>query len=381
MKKLLIAFFVLVMQISFAQKMKVTSASIALQNGDLQGAIDYIESAMQSEETKSMSYAWLTKGDIYRNVYETKLLAAKYPNALYIAKDAYTKANELEVNPKKKKDIATGLTNIQNYFANEGILKLQSNDANTAYPYTLAAVQLDEYMNKSGLETTMDTNSVFAFTLASIYMNKKDVAAPYLKQLINANFKDPFPYDAYITYLIESGNTQDVEMYIDLARKKFPDESSFLVNEINYYLAKGESAKVIEKLNEGIAKNADNATMYFSRGVTYEKIGELDKAMADYDKATALKPNYLEAIYSKGALFFNQAVEINKKMNDENDMKKYNLMKADRDGLYNKALPYLEKAYQLDKTDSNTILALKEIYAVTNQQDKYSKVKNGEDIH
>lgn len=378
MKKIFIFFAAIAINIGFAQKMKVTSASIALQNGDLQGAIDYIESAMQNDESKAMSYAWLTKGDIYRNIYETKLLNAKYPNALYIAKDAYMKANELEVNPKKKKDIITGLSNIQSYFSNEGVLKLQANEVNTAYPYALAAVQLDEYMNKSGLETTLDTNSVFAFTLAATYLNKKDIAAPYLKQLINANFKDPFPYDAYITYLIESGNTGEVEMYLDLARNKFPEEPTLLVDEINFYLSKGESTKVIEKLNEGIAKNPDNATMYFSRGVTYEKIGQLDKAMADYDKATQLKPDYLEAIYSKGAMFFNQAVEINKKMNDENDMKKYNIMKTDRDALYNKALPYLEQAYQLDKTDPNTVLALKEIYAVMNMQDKYNKVKNGE---
>jgi len=378
MKKIFIFFAAIAINIGFAQKMKVTSASIALQNGDLQGAIDYIESAMQNDESKAMSYAWLTKGDIYRNIYETKLLNAKYPNALYIAKDAYMKANELEVNPKKKKDIITGLSNIQSYFSNEGVLKLQANEVNTAYPYALAAVQLDEYMNKSGLETTLDTNSVFAFTLAATYLNKKDIAAPYLKQLINANFKDPFPYDAYITYLIESGNTGEVEMYLDLARNKFPEEPTLLVDEINFYLSKGESTKVIEKLNEGIAKNPDNATMYFSRGVTYEKIGQLDKAMADYDKATQLKPDYLEAIYSKGAMFFNQAVEINKKMNDENDMKKYNVMKTDRDALYNKALPYLEQAYQLDKTDPNTVLALKEIYAVMNMQDKYNKVKNGE---
>lgn len=378
MKKIFIFFAAIAINIGFAQKMKVTSASIALQNGDLQGAIDYIESAMQNDESKAMSYAWLTKGDIYRNIYETKLLNAKYPNALYIAKDAYMKANELEVNPKKKKDIITGLSNIQSYFSNEGVLKLQANEVNTAYPYALAAVQLDEYMNKSGLETTLDTNSVFAFTLAATYLNKKDIAAPYLKQLINANFKDPFPYDAYITYLIESGNTGEVEMYLDLARNKFPEEPTLLVDEINFYLSKGESTKVIEKLNEGIAKNPDNATMYFSRGVTYEKIGQLDKAMSDYDKATQLKPDYLEAIYSKGAMFFNQAVEINKKMNDENDMKKYNIMKTDRDALYNKALPYLEQAYQLDKTDPNTVLALKEIYAVMNMQDKYNKVKNGE---
>jgi hypothetical protein len=38
------------------------------------------------------------------------------------------------------------------------------------------------------------------------------------------------------------------------------------------------------------------------------------------------------------------------------------------------ALPYLEKAYELDPNDYNTLLSLKQLYAKTNQTDKYKVI-------
>lgn len=362
--------------IAFAQKLKVSNASIALQNGDIPSAISNIEEAMKNEESLAMAKTWLVRGDIFKNVYETKIYTKDYLNTLNIAKESYIKAFELETNPKKKNDAKPGMINIQSYLAAEGIDLIKDNKAAASYEYLKKSVELDEFMMSNNIETVLDTNAVFALVIAGVESKQNAEVMPYVKKLIDVKFNEPFIYQTYIDHLIES-KSSDVEMYLDLARQKFPENGNILISEINYYLGKGESDKVLDKLNEGISKQPDNASMYFSRGTIFEKTGKLDEAMADYTKATTLKPDFLEAVYSQGALYYNQAIELNKKMNEENDIKKYNIMKVDRDNLYNKALPFLEKAYEMDKTDNNTLIALKEIYAKMNMLEKYNKVKNG----
>jgi tetratricopeptide (TPR) repeat protein len=362
--------------IAFAQKLKVGNASIALQNGDIPSAISNIEEAMKNEESLAMPKTWLVRGDIFKNVYETKLYIKDYPNALNIAKESYIKAFELETNPKKKNDAKPGMINVQSYLAAEGIDLIKASKAAASYVYLKKSVELDEFMMSNNIETVLDTNAVFALVIAGVESKQNAEVMPYVKKLIDVKFNEPFIYQTYIDHLIEA-KSSDAEMYLDLARQKFPENGNILISEINYYLGKGESNKVLDKLNEGISKQPDNASMYFSRGTIFEKTGKLDEAMADYTKATTLKPDFLEAVYSQGALYYNQAIELNKKMNEENDIKKYNIMKVDRDNLYNKALPFLEKAYEMDKTDNNTLIALKEIYAKMNMIEKYNKVKNG----
>jgi tetratricopeptide (TPR) repeat protein len=75
-----------------------------------------------------------------------------------------------------------------------------------------------------------------------------------------------------------------------------------------------------------------------------------------------------------GAMVYNEAIILNKKMNDEKNMKIYNAMIPQRDALYQEALPYLEKSYELNPSDRATIQALKEMYARMGMDEKYEKM-------
>jgi len=100
-------------------------------------------------------------------------------------------------------------------------------------------------------------------------------------------------------------------------------------------------------------------------------LAEAEKA---YLKAIELKPDYFEANYNLGALYVNQAAEI---QNEANKLKlndpTYDSKKAEADKILQKSIPYLETATQLDPKDKSTLLALKEIYT---RLSMYEKLKN-----
>ena len=50
-------------------------------------------------------------------------------------------------------------------------------------------------------------------------------------------------------------------------------------------------------------------------------------------------------------------------------MKKYDAKKLEVDQIFDKALPYFQKAERVNPSDRNTLIALKEIYARKNKMD------------
>ena len=59
--------------------------------------------------------------------------------------------------------------------------------------------------------------------------------------------------------------------------------------------------QVIERGEKETREN--RAIAYFNRGLAYGKKGEVDRAIADFDKAIALNPDYAAAYYNRGTAY------------------------------------------------------------------------------
>src|SRR5690606_27411640 len=114
---------------------------------------------------------------------------------------------------------------------------------------------------------------------------------------------------------------------------------------------------------------------YFSLGVVYDNLDNKEAAIEAYTNALEIDPDYFDANYNLGALYFNQGVEMNNAANEIKDNKKYEAARAEARKVFEKSLPYLEKAHELDKADIGAISSLMQLYALIGQNDKYSEMK------
>ncbi|MFM8485974.1 MAG: hypothetical protein ACKOCH_06535, partial [Bacteroidota bacterium] len=166
-------------------------------------------------------------------------------------------------------------------------------------------------------------------------------------------------------------------------RKKFPDDTALLFAEINAYLKAGKLSDLTGRLEEAIAKEPTNVSLYVTLGNVYDNLyqGALkDKNDADatkyfnlakkqYEGAITQNPNYLDANYSLGALYYNKAAVRTQEMNalpedySSAGLKKMETMRNEVISLFDQALPYFQKAESIDANDVNTLIALNEIYA------------------
>ncbi len=76
-----------------------------------------------------------------------------------------------------------------------------------------------------------------------------------------------------------------------------------------------------------------------------------------------------------GASYINKAYEMNQKANDIMDVKKYEEAVNELNKVYSKALPYMQKAYELNPNDKYTLMSLKELYYRLKMTKEYDEIK------
>lgn len=225
-------------------------------------------------------------------------------------------------------------------------------------------------------------------------------AAKYYEELEAVNFNDSTNagaviYESLYTYYNKNQDSVKAEKYLTTGRAKYPNESNLLFAEINHYLKKGKLSELIDKLKLAIAKEPNNISIYATLGNVYDNLAQKEWEAGNltkgdeyqkesekyYDVVLEKDPNNSNALYSKGALYYNRAAQVSKEANkyandySKEGTKKYNDKKAEMEAYFDKALPFFEKADKIEGTDLNTLIALKEIYAKKGMFDKSNEVK------
>ena len=99
-----------------------------------------------------------------------------------------------------------------------------------------------------------------------------------------------------------------------------------------------------------------------------------ESAAEAYKKSISLKPDFFDPNFNIGALYVNKAVYYDDKAKNLplDAEAEFNKLKAEADKYLAAAIPYLEKAAELQPTDLATLNSLKQIYI---RQQKSDKIK------
>jgi len=153
---------------------------------------------------------------------------------------------------------------------------------------------------------------------------------------------------------IAKGDNDNALAAITEARKANPDDYSLLIDEANVYYHKGNTQKFKEKLEEAITINPTDPTLYYNVGVMNLDQKNIDDAIKNFKKAIELKPDYGDAYNNIGAAMLQKAEPVIEEMNANSmNFDKYDAIKANKlDPIYKQALPYYEKSYELNPSDS-----------------------------
>lgn len=374
MKKIIMMLAILIISTAaIAQKSERTNAFMYNKNGQYDKAKESIDKAIAHEKTRDDAKTWMYRGIIYLNIVYSDQFKDTDPQALDKSLESFEKAMELDKEDDLKQEIeiyprveAIG----QQYFSH-GVDDFNNQD------YPKAALDFRKAYDVGQIVNKVDTLALLNAALSSIRGEIYPQALDYYQQLLDIQFSEP---DVYKNMALAYRNMEDLDnmmAILKVGREKYPDDSGLLLEEINSYLAQGKGARVVDDLKSLVEKDPSNYSIFFVLGTIYgdetnEAMYDKDKAEMYYEKAIELNPEYYDAIYNLGALYINESNKLQVTANDLplSETEKYNKITEEANAIIKKALPYLEKANELQPNNEETIAVLKSIYSRFNMADK-----------
>jgi tetratricopeptide (TPR) repeat protein len=391
MKRTLILFaLIMLVTVAFAQFKKDRSAAYnAWQKPDLVKAKESIDKAVAYPEAATDAKVWYYRGGIYFDIQLSPAKTVLAPDALNTAYDAFIKARELDTKEEFKAEIAAKLKAVGGEYFNEGITLFQLPNYDGAIPYFEKSVSI--------AKSNHEIDTMANYGLALCYEKKAALDKAFLDQaiekyqyLVDIKMKDVLIYTALANLYRDKGNIEKGSEIINLGKSMFPGNTDLVITEANMYISTNNHAKAVSSLMIAKEKEPKNISVLYAIGVTYdllkndtklsdaERLEYFNAAIQGYKETLAVDPNYFDALFNLGAIYYNKGGEV---INEANKLPisetaKYDKMLADGNNFLNMALPYLEQCETLQPQDKATLISLKEIYTRLNMKEKLMGVNN-----
>lgn len=362
MKRILILFGVILSLNSYSQKSAVQTAYNYLRYDDLDKAKEAIDGAATTESTVGYAKTWYYRGSIYHAIYESAKpeFAALKPGSLNEARISYEKTLELDAKNEFRDDVMKRLEVVASQCLNNGV----DNYKEGKYAEALKSFQASVDLNKKLFKRT-DTLAIYNAGLAADKLGDVTTALNNFKILTAANYGGSRLYSIMANMYLDQKDTANALLTINEGRQKYPEDGTLITQGLNIYLSSGRDAEAYSQNEEALKADPNNAILYYIKGNLADKLGKMDDAVAAYKKSIELKPDNFDAVYNLGAMYFNDGAEMANKANKipANKVAEYDAAKKKFEAKFKEALPYLEKAHQLNATDKATMESLRQLYA------------------
>ncbi|OFY17539.1 MAG: hypothetical protein A2W98_04600 [Bacteroidetes bacterium GWF2_33_38] len=366
---ILVSLILLNLSLYSQENEKLVSAFNYLKSKELDKAKLDIDVAIKDVNVQWSPKAWFIKAMVYHAIYESKVrdYYNLHENPLDEAYQAYIKTLEFDENKEYNVDIRKRLLVVSNQYSNKGINEFNEykyNEALNSFEKSLEIQKMPMIMN-------LDTMGIYNAAMAAMNAKKNAKAKEYFHKLAEINYGGGKVYMHLANiYIEERDNAKAIELLLKSIELN-PNEYNLLINKlINVYLTDNQYEKAKEYLEQAITKNPNNPEFFQVLAGLYDSAKDFDIVEKNLLKSVELNPNYVEANYKLGVLYFNTAILQNQTVNELTDNNAYKAEKHKVEEWFKKSIPYFEKVHELNPKEENSIKNLKFLYERYNIQDK-----------
>lgn len=268
-----------------------------------------------------------------------------YADALEKAIAAYQKAYELDASHAKSKDIAAAFDLIGQKYNTEAYNKYTLGDLASASKYFEKAAEVEALAPLSKIDTTSIYNAGFT-AWATKDMSKA-------KELFEKCYNLGYYYEGGEVFAkLADVDTLNTKKYLEEGFEKFPQSQSILIGLINYYLKSNESTdRLFELLDKAKTNEPNNASLFYVEGNIRSQLGDTENAVKAYRKCAEINPEYEYGFIGEGTMYYNKAIEVQTKAQDELDDTKYMALVKEFEEDLKACIPAFEKAFEVTKSE------------------------------
>ena len=345
---------------------EITSAKLYIQQKNWDKAVDVLQKEISKNPQSDEGFYLLG----YVNGEQTNFeeMVKNYDKSLAISQN-FAK----NINDSRKYFWAQAFNRGVNYYQ-KGVNSGDSDSAAVYYDKSIADF-------KSALNIEPDSSDTYK-NLAFVYLSKgdNDAAVDPLKKLIeHEKALDGYKFLGEIYYvkgtnLKGEGKTEEAKVefnnsiaVLEEGLVQHPNNSDLLLTLSNSYIGADRTNDALGPFKKGVEAEPENKYYRYNYGVLLLGINDFETAETQFKKALEIDPDYENASYNLGVTYIKWGAYLNKKADEEGKFSDEYKTK------YQAALPFLEKAVEMEDADSQTWELLGKVYSVLGMQNEAAK--------
>jgi tetratricopeptide (TPR) repeat protein len=402
MKRTILIFLIIFFNFSFAQKNELRKAQKLYDAGDLAGSSQILsdfQSILENIDDKLKPNYYLLKGKVAKD------------NKLF--NEAFDVLIPLKGIESIEEDLERTLTLLAADIVNSAIDDNSKGDFKSSADKLYLAYEVDkeqnlDYLyfaassavNASEFETALEyytllkeinyTGVITKYYVTEIDIDKETEVAKseydlYKKSKSYKDFREEkteskFPEIVKNIALIyaQMGDDDKAMSAVQEARISSPNDINLILTEANIYIQLGEKEKFKDLMNQAIDQDPNNPSLFYNLAVVTSDLGDKVSAREYYEKAIEIDVNYQNAYLNLVALILEGEQKIVEEMNSlgtsSKDNAQYDLLKLDREKLYQECVPILKKLIDIEK-DEDAIKTLMNIYGTLGDNEGFKQMK------
>jgi len=177
----------------------------------------------------------------------------------------------------------------------------------------------------------------------------------------------------------QKGQADKALEYFANARKENPDDVTLIIGQANLMYKAGKKDEFAKLINEALQKNPNDPSLLYNLGAVNMEVGNMEEADKYFKKSLELQPNNFDALVNVGVVQLSGEEKLVKEMNSlgnsAKDNARYEVLQKQRKEMYNRAIPYLEKAHKAKPDDQYVIQTLMGMYQALEKTAEYNAMK------
>ena len=372
----IISTFSVVFSVS-AQTLMVEKAFDLLKKKELEKSWTAIQLATRSDETAKDPRAWYVRSYVSKEIFKQD----PQENVTY-GQEALTAAKTsmaLDKGGKYQKECKAIASFVYTNYYNQTVTLLN------AEKYTNAVVKLAPLRNDRSKLNEFYAEALYLSGYAHLMQGHSDSTQHYFSQALAAGHRDPLIYETLSGQYLEGGEGGKARTMVDMGRILYADNRGLQIAELNVLMQESQYRKAALAAERYLSSYKKDTEVMLLYGTIQGRLFDTDvaqreehfqKRVAIYERVLKQEPNNLLANYNLGITYYNKGVElINDESVFEKDIFEFDQLLNVCAGLFQRALPYVLKANQLDAKNYNTLKALEGIYYNLNEREKFAQIQ------
>ena len=285
-----------------------------------------------------------------------------------------------EMDPKQESKIAAIALTLSNALAQQGdALNGMGHIADAAYAFSTAFDALTivpsttpnyDYLYNAGMLMTMYAATLEGDAAAVAFKGGEEL----FKAALASGYRDEMGNIFYYLFHCYYGQKNvDRDAALALAKealltgiKEFPKNSTILDGLMQLYTAEqgiGDPAELVTMIESSLQDDPTNYDLWFGRGRVFNALKNYDECIKSFEKCVELRPNDYEPNFYTGYFIIEKANSLIETLNSNSNIsyEEYEAENAKINLVYADAIPWLEKAYEINPADAGTIEFLNQL--------------------